>query len=110
MAVDASMRTPGKSVSFEEDSTVTRRRSNGETKPWQVQHYVKSPHTKELYTKGRAKYKELIMTRDAWPTQDSRARFGKQAWDHVVKENPELYANCTCFFYVSLFLQLTLLI
>jgi hypothetical protein len=87
------MQTPAKAVSF--DTPTARRRYPGPSKPWQMQHYATTPHTKELYSRGRQEYKRLIITKDAWPTQESRARFGKNAWEQVIKENPELYANCT---------------
>jgi hypothetical protein len=91
------MQTPGKMVSFDQTTPTVRRRYPGESKPWQMQHYDKTPHTKELYARGKQQYRRLILTKDAWPTQESRAKFGKNAWEQVIKENPELYANCMSF-------------
>jgi hypothetical protein len=102
-AIEAALRTPGKTVQFDDQTSLAiRRRHDGNSKPWQLQHYVKSPHTRDLFSRGRSKYRELIITKDAWPTQEARAKFGKTAWDQVIKENPELYANCQyCFLVVS---------
>jgi hypothetical protein len=99
------MQTPVRAVSFATGSEVARmatsselgrirRRHQGQSKPWQMQHYEHTPHTKEIYRKGRAEYRNTIITKDAWPTQELRARYGKQAWEDVIKQNPELYANC----------------
>lgn len=97
------MRTPGKTVSFDDGIAPVRRRSAGELKPWHLNNYSNTPHTKGLYQKGRQRYRELIITKNAWPTPDSRARFGRAAWDEVIKENPELYANCELTFFSTYF-------
>lgn len=91
----ADLRTPNKSVSFEDDDS-HKQRIAGLPKPWQLAYYKDSPHSYALFAAGKLNFKKKLMLENAWPLGEDRARTGRQAWDLAIRDHPDLYAAGKC--------------
>ncbi|KAG9049096.1 hypothetical protein FS842_000248 [Serendipita sp. 407] len=80
------MDTPFRHIDLDDD--LRKRRSQGIPKPHQLSFYT--PHSKMLLRIGKEHYRTSIICKDAFPSGEERAQWGKAAWDYALSTEPSV--------------------